>query len=71
MIRATARITGPLLGTKECFVDSICGSLGLGTGVGGLLVAMALGSRAATITHFFSPLSKEEMHEKIKKDSAA
>jgi hypothetical protein len=32
---------------------------------------MALGSRAATITRFFSPLSKEEVHEKIKKDSAA
>jgi hypothetical protein len=32
---------------------------------------MASGSRAATITRFFSPLSKEEVHEKIKKDSAA
>jgi hypothetical protein len=30
---------------------------------------MALGSRATTITRFFSPLSKEEVHEKIKKDS--
>jgi len=28
-------------------------------------------SRAATITRFFSPLSKEEVHEKIKKDLAA
>ncbi len=32
---------------------------------------MASGSRAATITRFFSPLSKEEVHEKIKKDPAA
>jgi hypothetical protein len=32
---------------------------------------MASGSRAATITRFFSPFSKEEVHEKIKKDSAA
>jgi hypothetical protein len=32
---------------------------------------MASGSRAATITRFFSPLSKEEVHEKIKKDSVA
>jgi len=32
---------------------------------------MASGSRAATITRFFNPLSKEEVHEKIKKDSAA
>jgi hypothetical protein len=32
---------------------------------------MASGSRAATITRFFSFLSKEEVHEKIKKDSAA
>jgi len=32
---------------------------------------MASGSRAATITRFFSPLSKEEVHEKIKKDSTA
>jgi hypothetical protein len=32
---------------------------------------MALGSRAATITRFFSPLSKEEVHEKIKNNSAA
>ncbi|KAH8934136.1 hypothetical protein BDL97_18G067400 [Sphagnum fallax] len=32
---------------------------------------MASGSRAATITRFFSLLSKEEVHEKIKKDSAA
>ncbi|CAK9238702.1 unnamed protein product [Sphagnum troendelagicum] len=32
---------------------------------------MASGSRAATITRFFSPLSKEEVHEKIKKDTAA
>jgi hypothetical protein len=31
---------------------------------------MASGSRAATITRFFSPFSKEEVHEKIKKDSA-
>jgi hypothetical protein len=31
---------------------------------------MALGSRATTIIRFFSPLSKEEVHEKIKKDSA-
>jgi hypothetical protein len=31
---------------------------------------MASGSWATTITRFFSPLSKEEMHEKIKKDSA-
>ncbi len=30
---------------------------------------MASGSMAATITRFFSPLSKEEVHEKIKKDS--
>jgi hypothetical protein len=28
---------------------------------------MASGSMAATITRFFSPLSKEEVHEKIKK----
>jgi hypothetical protein len=32
---------------------------------------MASGSRVATITRFFSLLSNEEMHEKIKKDSAA
>jgi len=32
---------------------------------------MASGSRAATITCFFNPLSKEEVHEKIKKDTAA
>ncbi len=32
---------------------------------------MASRSRVATITRFFSPLSKEEVHEKIKKDSAA
>jgi hypothetical protein len=32
---------------------------------------MASGSKVATITCFFSPLSKEEVHEKIKKDSAA
>ncbi|CAM6078077.1 unnamed protein product, partial [Sphagnum tenellum] len=31
---------------------------------------MASGSKAATITRFFSPLSKEEVHEKLKKDSA-
>ncbi len=48
----------------------------LGTGYGGWrpsgrFTAMASGSRAATITRFFSPLSKEEVHEKINKDSAA
>jgi hypothetical protein len=32
---------------------------------------MASGSKAATITCFFNPLSKEEVHEKIKKDTAA
>ncbi len=32
---------------------------------------MASGSKATTITRFFSPLSKEEVHEKIKKDSIA
>jgi hypothetical protein len=32
---------------------------------------MASRSRAATITRFFSPLSKEEVHEKIRKDSVA
>jgi len=48
----------------------------LGTGYwgwrpSGRLTAMASGSKAATITRFFSPLNKEEVHEKIKKDSAA
>jgi predicted helicase len=32
---------------------------------------MASRSKAATITPFFSPLSKEEIHKKIKKDSVA
>jgi hypothetical protein len=32
---------------------------------------LASGNRAATITRFFSLLNKEEVHEKIKKDSAA
>jgi hypothetical protein len=31
---------------------------------------MASGSKAATITRFFNPLNKEEVHEKIKKDLA-
>jgi hypothetical protein len=32
---------------------------------------MASRSRATTVTRFFSPLNKEEVHENIKKDSAS